>query len=61
MKILLLLLLLLLSLLLLLMRKQADKFIGVLKNVFVSIEAKKTYAFIYAWTGRKSSIYWVDT
>ena len=45
MNILLLLLLLLLSLLLLI-RKQADKFIGVLKNVFLSIEAKKTYAFI---------------
>ena len=43
---LLLLLLLLLLSLLLLMRKQADKFIGVLKNVFLSIEAKKTYAFI---------------
>ena len=33
-------------LLLLLIRQQADKFIGVFKNVFLGIEAKKTYAFI---------------
>ena len=43
------------------MRQQADKFIGVFKNVFLSIEAKKSYAFIQAWTRRKSTINWVDT